>query len=102
MERARTMQEYISTLNDIRDELDELRAAVEYDEEFMGGSADLISPLENGVNQLLKAVQGSDYQFGQGQWEFFDLASNANPILLPFKVLFARAEMTHKFGLEPL
>lgn len=94
------MQEYIGILNDILDELDDLRASIEYDEEYMGGSAGLIEPLEAGVRDFLKAVQSDDYQFGEGEWDFFDLARNANALLLPFKTLFTRAEMTHKQGLE--
>ena len=100
MDRARSMEEYLKILNEILDELDELRAAIEYDEEYMSGSADLIVPLENGIKQLLDAVQRDDYHFGHGEWDFLELARNTNPLLLPFKQLFARAEMTHKHGLE--
>lgn len=100
MDRARSIQEYKQILNDILDELDDLRAAIEYDEEFMEGSMQLIEPLEQGVKSLLAQIDAGTYQFGVGELEFLDIARDANALLLPFKALFSRVEMTHKNGLE--
>ena len=99
VEKAKSMAEYVAILNEILDELDELRLSIEYDEEFMEGSIGLISPLESGVKELLAAIDDGSYQFGQGDYDFFDLAKNANPLLLPFKHLVSRAEATHFQGL---
>lgn len=99
LEKAQSMEEYVAILNEILDELDELRFAIEYDEEFMEGSIGLIRPLEEGVKLLLAAIEDGSYQFGQGDYSFFDLAKNANPLLLPFKHLVSRAEVTHFQGL---
>jgi len=84
VEKAASMAEFVSILNEILDELEELRFSIEYDEEFMEGSAALISPMESGVKQLLSDIDAGRYQFGQGDYAFFDLAKNANSLLLPF------------------
>lgn len=100
MEKARSMQEYVSILHEIFDELEELRFSIEYDEEFMGGSLNLIAPMESCVKRLLQQIEDGSYQFAQGDYEFFDIARNANPLLLPFKHLVARAELTHQQGVD--
>jgi len=100
IEKARSMEEYVAILNEILDELDELRFSIEYDEEFMGDSLGLIDPLERGVKQVLAAIDDGGYRFGEGNYSFFDLARNANPLLLPFKHLVRRAEKTHLQGLD--
>lgn len=100
VEKARSMQEYVGILQEILDELDELRMAIEYDEEFMEGSMGLIGPLETGVKQILAAIDDGSYEFGQGDYDIFDIAKNANSLLLPFKHLFSRAEATHLQGLD--
>jgi len=94
------MEEYVSILQDILYELADLRSAVEYDEEFMEGSLELITPLERGVNTLLSQIESGDYQFGVGELDFIETAKVASAMLLPFKTLFMRVELTHKQGLE--
>jgi len=91
VEKARKMAEYVAILNEILDEVDELRFSIEYDEEFMEGSIGLINPLESGVKALLAAIEDGSYQFAKGDYGFFDLARNAHSLLLPFKHLISRA-----------
>ena len=100
MDRARSMEEYSKILNDILDELADLRSAIEYDEEFMEGALEIISPLEQGVSALISQIDSGSYEFGVGELEFIEIAKRANAVLLPFKTLFMRVEMTHKDGLQ--
>ncbi|MFV2056847.1 MAG: hypothetical protein ACC707_10285 [Thiohalomonadales bacterium] len=100
MQGARTMDEYIRILNDILDELADLRAAIEYDEEFMEGSMNLVVPLEEGVRTLLADIDAGTYEFAVGELEFVERAKNTNELLLPFKTLFLRIDATHRQGLE--
>ena len=99
MHAARSMEEYTRILQDILDELADLRAAIEYDEEFMDGSIKLIVPIEEGVNKLVAEIDSGSYEFGVGELEFVEIAKNANDHVLPFKTLFLRVEKTHKLGL---
>jgi len=66
----------------------------------MEGSLDLITPLERGVKQLLAQIDSGDYEFGVGELDFIETAKVASAMLLPFKTLFMRVEVTHKQGLE--
>jgi len=79
VKKASSMAEYVSILNEILDELEELRFSIEYDEEFMGGSTALITPMESGVKKLLSDIDEGRYQFGEGDYVFFDLAKTPTP-----------------------
>ena len=98
-ERASSMDEYRGLINEALDELDELRASIEYDEEYMEGALALVNPIADGLKALLKSIDDGDYQFGQGELEFMDIVRRADSTLLPFKFLFTRIERTHREGL---
>ena len=94
------MQEYVSMLDEILDELEQLRFSIEYGEEFMEGSLALIAPMESGVKQLLQQIEDGRYRFSEGEYDIFDIAKNANSLILPFKHLVARPEITHGHGID--
>lgn len=98
--RAKSMKEYIDIVKDALYEIEELRASVEFDEEFMEGALSFANDLEAGVRKLLQSLEDGSYQFGVGELPFIDIVRNVNDNLLPFKHLFMRIEMTHKQGLE--
>ena len=99
-ERASSMEEYRSLIHEALDELDDLRASIEYDEEYMEGALALVTPIDNGLKALLKSIDDGAYQFGQGELAFMDVVRRADSSLLPFKFLFTRIERTHKEGLD--
>jgi hypothetical protein len=99
-ERATTMEEYRGLIHEALDEIDDLRASIEYDEEYMEGALALVDPIATGLKDLLKSIDDGDYQFGQGDLAFMDVVRRANNSLLPFKFLFTRIERTHKEGLN--
>lgn len=94
------MQEYMDIIQETLYEIDELRASVEYDEEFMSGATRFLSDLENGVRALQISLQDGTYEFGKGDLPFIDTVRNARDDLLPFKHLLMRIELTHKQGLD--
>jgi len=94
------MQEYMDIVQETIYEIDELRASVEYDEEFMGGATSFLSDLETGVRALQKSLEDGSYEFGKGELPFIDIVRNARDDLLPFKHLFMRIELTHIQGLD--
>jgi hypothetical protein len=97
---VKTFAEYKNLLREVLDELAELRASIEYDEEFMGGALEVVEKLEPKVREFLAYVESDGYQFGRGEVPFMEIVKEANSNLLPFKFLFSQIEKTHKQGLE--
>jgi hypothetical protein len=94
------MKEYIGIVKEVLYEIDELRASVEFDEEFMEGALSFINDLDAGVRSLLQSLEDGSYEFGKGELPFMDIVRNVGDNLLPFKHLFIRIELTHKQGLD--
>ena len=97
---ARSMQEYIELINSAIDEIFDLRASVEYDEEYMGDALAFLDDLERGVKDLLKAAQSDNYQFGGEPLAFAKIVDNCDERLLPFKHLLKLIIKTHDEGLD--
>ena len=97
---VKTFQQYKNLIREALDELAELRASIEYDEEFMGGALEVVDKLEPAVQDFLAYVQSDSYQFGRGELPFMDVVKEANPNLLPFKYLFSQIEKTHNQKLD--
>ena len=100
MQNVTNLSEYISVIKETIYELEDLRASVEYDEEFMGDALSFVSELEVGVKSLLNQIESGNYQFGEGELPFMEIVNNASDHLLPFKRLFRQIEQIHKQGLD--
>ncbi|MCG6971499.1 MAG: general secretion pathway protein GspF [Gammaproteobacteria bacterium] len=98
--RASSMREYIGIVKEALYEIDDLRASVEYDEEYMDGALSFINDLDAGVRTLLQSLEDGSYEFGKGELPFIEIVRNVSDNLLPFKHLFMRIELTHKQGLD--
>ncbi len=77
-------------------ELAELRASIEYDEEFMEGIPAVIVPLEKDLTQLLGEIETSRHVFVHKDLPFMALVSRVNKIYLPFKQLFIDINKLYK------
>lgn len=97
--KARTMDEYRGLIDEALMEISELRASIEYDEEFMQGGLAFIDKLEHGVKQLKTSIEEGTYTFGGARLEFMTIVQNTSSLLLPFKFLFTRINETHEKGL---
>ena len=100
MQKAASMKEYIGMINEALDEIDDLRASVEFDEEYMMPALDFLDELEAGVKTLLQSVNDGSYEFKKGELPFMPIVNNVSDHILPFKHLFKRIELTHKEGLD--
>jgi len=98
--KANSMEEFKFLVKEALDEIDDLRASIEYDEEFMGGALGFIDELEASVKQLYERIENGTYQPGDGELSFMGIVRNADSQLLPFKHLFLRIEETHEHGFE--
>lgn len=100
MERAQTVEQYVGLVDEIIDELYELRMAMEYDMDSMGGAMNFIEVLEGQVKDLRATMADGTYVFGDENLPFMELVKNVDDRLLPFKHLFMMVNATHIEGLD--
>lgn len=100
MKRASTMKEYQELINQALFELRDLRASVEFDEEFMGDVMQFVDPLETSIRELNQAINDGSYQFSQQNLPFMPIVYQTPGSLLPFKPLLIQINDTHIHGLE--
>ena len=93
------MREYQDLVQQVLDDMLDLRAAVEYDEEFMGGVLIFVDELETGIRQLLASMAKGEYQFSEHELPFMAIVRNTDAHLLPFKNLLMLINYTHTKGL---
>ncbi|MEN8130227.1 MAG: hypothetical protein ABFS45_08535 [Pseudomonadota bacterium] len=100
MIRARSMEEYQDLINQALYDVQDLRASIEYDEEFMGDALVFLDPLEAGIRELNQAIMDGHYQFSKKNLPFMSIVYETPGSLLPFKQLLIRINDTHIHGLE--
>ena len=100
MIRARTLNEYIDWVKQATFDAEELRASIEYDEEFMGDALVFLDPLENGIKKLYEELINGKYKFSSEPLSFMGIVEKNDPTLLPFKYLLHRINATHTQSLD--
>lgn len=100
MERAKTIEQYVYMVDEILDELFDLRASAEYDMESMGEAMNFLENLEAQVKMLRESMADGSYVFAEENLPFMELVKNTNDRLLPFKHLFMMVNATHTQGLD--
>jgi hypothetical protein len=99
--RARDRDELIDLINQVLDDVDDLRAAIEYDEEFMGNAAMIVEPISVELNKLQAAIRSGEYQIGEDGWLDFVIAlQNADHHTIPFWPLLKLILETHQRGYQ--
>lgn len=101
MRRARTVDEYVALIRDAIYEVEDMRAAIEYDEEFMSDSRKIIDELESSLKGILDAMQEGTYNWRTGDLEYIPVIKDLDERVVPFRSLLLRINDTHKHGLEP-
>ena len=71
--RPKTAEEYVELINQALFEIEDLRAAVEYDAESMGGAVEFLGQLEADVRGLKQAMLDGRYQFGGAELPFMKI-----------------------------
>lgn len=79
-----------------RIELSELRASVEYDEEFMEGVLSSLEPLEQVIEELLRDPQHGRETYAGQDLPFMERVRRLDRTLLPFKQLFIDINIAHR------
>ncbi len=99
--RARSPDELAEIINQALDEVEDLRAAIEYDEEFMGESSIIVDPASTGLTRLLSAINNENYQPGEGDWlQFLEPLRDIDHRSVPFWPLLKLILETHENGYQ--
>ncbi len=101
MKRPATVDEYVALIRDAQYEVEEMRAAIEFDEEFMTDAASYVNELDKSLRELLQSMQDGSYCWRTGDLPFMDFVRDLDERVLPFRSLLIRINDTHKNGLEP-
>lgn len=99
--RPQSSQELVEIINQALDEVEDLRAAIEYDEAYLGGSSIIVEPVSKGLSQLLAAINSDEYIPGQGNWlAFLDAIRSMDHRAVPFWPLLKLIIETHDKGYQ--
>lgn len=98
--RPKTAEEYIELIDQALFEIEDLRAAAEYDVDSMGGAYEFLDQLEADVRGIRQAMVEGRYQFGSADLPFMRVVESYDERVLPFKYLLRVINATHKLGLN--
>ena len=100
MNPIKTREQFENMIQDVLDEIDDLKAAIEYDEEFIGDAMNLVGPLEKDIHDLREQVKSGNYEFGCNEdLPFVGRLKTADARLLPFGQLLVWINRVHRDGL---
>lgn len=95
---AKSLDEYIDWVKQALFEIEDLRASVEFDEEFIGDALIFLDPLEGEIKKLHNDLVNDRYEFSSESLSFMQIVEQNGPTLLPFKFLLQRINETHTKG----
>lgn len=99
MRRARSVDEYVEMIRSALVEVEELRAAFEWDLEDMSRLPGFIEPLEQSLHALLEEMEAGEYAWADGELAFMRLVRREGP-QIPFADLLTSINETHTKGLD--
>lgn len=100
MRRARTVEEYVALIKEALYEIDDIRAAIEFDEEGMGQSPKYIDDIESCLKGIFEDMKSGDYCWNTGDLPYISVIRDLDDGVIPFRPLLIRINDTHKNGLE--
>ena len=100
MKRAKTVEEYVELVKEALYEVEEMRAAIEFDSEGMGEAPKIIDELEESLRGIFTAMQDGTYCWRTGDLAYMEFIRNMDESMVPFRSLLIRINDTHKNGLE--
>jgi len=98
--RPKTVDDYIELVRQAVFEVEELRHAVEYDEEYMGSTLKFLDTLEQQVRSLYESMEKGEYVFADEDLPFMDIVSKQDSRSLPFGHMLKVINETHRKGLD--
>lgn len=100
IKRPRTPEAYVDLVKQALFEIDELRAAIDYDMEGMQDSVAFVEDLERAVQQVYKSMADGSYTFQDKDLPFMEIVRQHGVFSLPFRDLLNLINDTHRKGLD--
>lgn len=100
MKRPKTVEQYVELVKQALFEVEDMRAAIEYDMEGMGQIPEFIEQLEAQVGHLREQMVAGTYQFATGDLAFMGLVKAKDETQLPCRQLLILINETHLHGLD--
>lgn len=100
IKRPSTPEAYVDLVKQALFEIDELRAAIEYDSEGMQDSISFVDDLEQAVKQVYNSMADGSYTFQDKDLPFMEIVRQHGVFSLPFRDLLNLINDTHRKGLE--
>lgn len=98
--RPKTAEAYVDLVDQALFEIEDLRAAAEYDTDSMGAATEFLEELERDVRALRRSMADGSYRFGRTDLPFVKAVEHQSERILPFKQLLLKINETHVNGLD--
>lgn len=99
--KIRTPEDFIAMVKELREDVFDLREAVEYDPDEMGRAALFVEPLEQIVEKLYQSFVDGTYEFKDEDLPYMKIVNeNNNTAVLPMLVLLKEVNRIHRDGLD--
>ena len=99
--KVKTAEDYIDMVKSLREDVFDLREAVEYDPDEMGRAALFVEPLERIVNELYNSFVDGSYEFKDEDLPYMQIVKENNyTAILPMLNLLKEVNHVHRNGLD--
>ncbi len=101
LRKIRTPEDYFALVKDLREDIFDLREAVEYDPEEMSRASLIIEPLEQMVEELYQSFLNGTYEFKDEDLPYMKIVKENNyTAILPMLNLLKEVNRIHRNGLD--
>ena len=97
--RAKTVEAYVSLVDQAIVEIDEFIACLEFDMDEPGDQLLVLNPLLEEVNHVRNGMADGSYEFENKDLPFMEVANRLSS-QLPFTQLLEAINQTHRYGLK--
>lgn len=98
--RARTPEEYAGLVDQVIDELEDIREAASFDMEDIDGPPGYVDALLKEMRELRRSMSDGSYQFGRMDLPFMRIVKQYSENELPCIRMFYQINRTHREGLD--
>ena len=98
--RAKTAQEYVSLIEQVIDELEDIREVSGYAFDDDQGNLSFVDPLMKEMRELRASMAEGSYQFGRNDLPYMRIVKKLSEMQLPCVRLLYMINQTHREGLD--
>ncbi len=99
--KVKTPEEFIAMVKELREDVFDLREAVEYDPDEMGRAGLFVEPLETTVEALYQSFVDGSYEFKDEDLPYMQIVKeNNHTAILPMLHLLKEVNRVHRNGLD--